>query len=101
MLIQIVYLEVKPEKMDTFIAEAAANARASLSEPGVVRFDFLQQTDAPTKFMLYEVYRSAEALEAHRHTGHFKRWVEKGVPTLAGERVRVMYRNIEPDDQNW
>ncbi len=101
MLIQVVYLEVQPEKLDTFLAEAAANARASLSEPGVARFDLLQQTDAPAKFMLYEVYRSAEALEAHRHTEHFKRWVEKGVPTLVGDRVRVIYRNIEPGDQNW
>jgi len=99
LLIQVVYLKVQPEKMDIFLAEATANARASLSEPGVVRFDFLQQADAPTKFMLYEVYRSAEALEAHRHTEHFKRWVEKGVPTLVGERVRVIYRNIEPNDQ--
>lgn len=101
MYIQVVYLEVHPEKLNTFMTEAAANARASLAEPGVVRFDFLQQTDAPTKFMLYEVYRSADDLEAHRHTEHFKRWAEKGVPTLIGERVRMIYRNIEPDDNRW
>jgi autoinducer 2-degrading protein len=101
MLIQVVYLEVQPDKLDTFLAEAAANARASLTEPSVVRFDFLQQADSPAKFMLYEAYRSAEALEAHRHTEHFKRWVEKGVPTLVGDRVRVFYRNIEPEDEHW
>ena len=101
MFIQVVYLEVQPEKLDTFLAEAAANARTSLTEPGVVRFDFLQQADAPTKYMLYEVYRSPNDLEAHKQTDHFKRWVEKGVPTLIGDRVRVIYNNIEPDDGNW
>ena len=101
MFIQVVYLEAQPDKLDTFLAEATVNARASLTEPGVVRFDFLQQADTPTKFMLYEVYRSSNDLEAHKETDHFKRWVEKGVPTLIGERIRVIYNNLEPDDESW
>jgi autoinducer 2-degrading protein len=91
MLVQVVYLEVSPDKMDAFLAEATANVHASRQEPGVERFDLLQQADSSHKFMLYEVYTGPEALEAHRGTPHFKHWVEFGVPLLVGERVRVMY----------
>lgn len=92
MYAQVVYLEVKPELLDTFLAEATANAVESRKEPGVERFDLLQQADNPQRFMLYEVYRAESDLEAHRQTPHFKRWLEKGVPTLTGERVRVIYK---------
>lgn len=92
MLVQVVYLEVQSEKLEAFLAEARANVQASRAEAGVIQFDLLQQIDSPLRFMLYEVYRDEAALEAHRHTPHFQRWVEKGVPLLTGERVRVMYR---------
>jgi len=101
MFVLIVYLEVKPENLEQFKSEAAINARATLTEPDALRFDFLQQADEPTKFILYEIYRSEEAFEVHQKTDHFKRWVEKGVPLLVGERVRVKYKNIEPDDEHW
>lgn len=101
MFVLAVYLEVQPENLETFKVEASVNARATLTEPDALRFDFLQQTNEPTKFMLYEVYRSAEAFEAHQQTEHFKRWVEKGVPLLVGDRIRVLYKNIEPDDERW
>jgi autoinducer 2-degrading protein len=94
MLIQVVYLEVQPEKLEAFLAEARANVQASRAEAGVIQFDLLQQNDAPTRFMLYEVYRDEAALETHRHTPHFQRWVERGVPLLTGERVRVLYREV-------
>ncbi|MFZ5856594.1 MAG: putative quinol monooxygenase [Chloroflexota bacterium] len=94
MLIQVVYLEVQPEKREAFLAEARANVQASRAETGVMQFDLLQQNDDPTRFMLYEVYRDEAALEAHRHTPHFQRWAEQGVPLLTGERVRVLYREV-------
>jgi autoinducer 2-degrading protein len=94
MLIQIVFLTVKPDNLDTFLVEACANARESLKEPGVLRFDVLQQSDFPDRFLLYEVYDGSEALEAHRQTAHFKRWQDVGVPLLAGSRERVLYKPI-------
>ncbi len=95
MIAQVVYLEVIPEKIYLFLAEVAANARASRQEPGVTQFDLLQQADAPHKFMLFEVYQNAEALESHRRTIHFRHWLEHGVPLLTGERVRVLYNLVE------
>jgi autoinducer 2-degrading protein len=94
MIVQVVYLEVKPEALNEFIGEASANAEESRKEAGVIQFDLLQQQDSPTRFMLYEVYRDEAALEAHRHTAHFKRWTEVGVPLLAKPRERMLYRLI-------
>jgi len=94
MFVQVVYLEVQPELLDTFLAEATANAVESRKEPGVDRFDLLQQADNPQRFMLYEVYHAESDLEAHRQTPHFQRWREKGAPTLRGERVRVIYNTV-------
>jgi len=101
MFVLAVYLQVKPENLEIFKVEATVNARASDAEPGCLRFDFLQQQDDPTKFMLYEVYRSEDAFKAHQQAEHFKRWVEKGVPLLEGDRMRVAYQNIEPDNEHW
>ena len=101
MFVLAVYLKVKPENLEAFKEEAVVNARASNTEPGSLRFDFLKQRDDPTKFMLYEVYLSEDAFKSHQQTDHFKRWVEKGVPLLEGDRIRVIYQNVEPDDEHW
>ena len=94
MIVQVVYLEIQPDKLADIMNEAQTNARASREEPGVVQFDVLQQAGEPLKFMLYEVYKDSEALEAHRHTTHFQRWAEKGVPLLSKERVKVIYEKL-------
>lgn len=95
MYIQVVYLEVQPEKVNEFIIEALANVNTSRKETGVKQFELIQRVDNPFKFMLYEVYLSQEAAEAHRQTPHFKRWLEAGIPLLTGDRIREIYREIE------
>jgi autoinducer 2-degrading protein len=95
MIVQVVNLEVQADKLEIFLAEAMTNLKASRTEPGIVQFDLLQNKDEPTKFMLYEVYKTEEDLEAHRATLHFKRWLEKGVPTLIGPRQRFLYSLVE------
>jgi (4S)-4-hydroxy-5-phosphonooxypentane-2,3-dione isomerase len=94
MITQIVYLTVKENNLKAFLTEVQVNARESLKEPGVLRFDVLRGIDDPEQFVLYEVYESQEALAAHRLTAHFKRWQETGVPLLAGPRQRVLYEPI-------
>jgi (4S)-4-hydroxy-5-phosphonooxypentane-2,3-dione isomerase len=95
MIAQIVYLTVEPENSEKLTREALANASASRLEPGVLRFDVLQNVDDPTRIVLYEVYASADALEAHRQTAHFKHWQEHGVPLLAKPRERAAYDVID------
>jgi autoinducer 2-degrading protein len=94
-IVQIVHLEVQPDKLEEFLAEALLNAQASRAEAGVLQFDLLARLESPQRYMFYEVYRDMPSLEAHRSTPHFKRWLEKGVPLLVGDRLRVLYSPVE------
>lgn len=94
MIIQVVYLEVRDGALESFFKEALANAEESRKEAGVIQFDLLQQADLQNQFMLYEVYQDEAALEAHRKTAHFQRWLEVGVPLLT-KREKVLYQLIQ------
>ena len=74
MHIAIVHVHVKPDAVAAFEAATEANARHSRLEPGVARFDVLQQHDDPTRFVLLEVYRDPEAAVSHKATAHYLTW---------------------------
>lgn len=101
MHILMVHIQVKPDSVEAFIAATLENARGSNAEPGCVRWDFLQQLDDPTRFCLYEVYRSPEALAAHREAPHFLKWRDAVKDMMAGERTRAEYANLYPPDEAW
>jgi quinol monooxygenase YgiN len=101
MYILHVHLRVKPEHIEAFKKATVENARASRQEAGVARFDVIQQTDDPTRFMLLEVYRSAEGHAQHRETPHYSAWAAAVTDMLAEPRTRAIYRNIDPPDQGW
>lgn len=101
MIILIVHLHVKPEHLDAFRQATAENARNSRQEPGIARFDFLQQSDDPTRFVLYEVYRDADAPAKHRETAHYQAWLAKVPDMLAEARTRTFYSNVFPADAAW
>jgi quinol monooxygenase YgiN len=67
----------------------------------VVRFDFVQQSDDPTRYMLLEVYRDEAALASHRETPHYLAWAAKAPDMLAEPRTRQFYHNIDPADDEW
>jgi len=93
-----VLIHVKPECLEAFQAATIANASASLREPGILRFDFVQQQDDPTRYMLWEVYRSAEDHAAHRQTTHYAAWVETVNTMMATPRVGTKLTNIYPEE---
>ena len=101
MLILLVNINIKPEHIEAFREATTDNARNSRNEPGVVRFDFLQDTDNPAHFSLVEVYRDQDAVVAHKQTAHYLRWAEKTVDMFAEPRTRGLYRNVFPTDENW
>ena len=101
MLVLIVNLQVKPEFVDAFREITTENGRNSVREPGIVRFDLLENNEDPTRFVLYEVYRDADAPVKHRETAHYNTWVQKVTEMLVEPRTRVFYRNVFPTDQNW
>src|ERR1041385_175856 len=101
MLILIVHAQVKPEFLDAFLAASRINAAESAKEPGVARFDFLQQQDDPTRFVLHEVYRDADAPVKHKQTAHYLEWNEKTAEMLVAPRTRAWYSNVEPGDSGY
>jgi len=101
MHIILVFIHVKPEKVEEFRRATIENARNSLKEQGVVRFDFIQQADDPTRFLLVEVYRTPEDSGRHKETNHYNRWREAVEPLLAEPRSRIAYRNLFPDESSW
>ena len=101
MVILIVNLHVKPEHLEAFQKATRENARNSAKEPGVARFDVLQQAEDPTRFVLYEVYRDNEAPARHRETAHYKAWVANVPDMLVEPRTRTFYSNVFPSDAEW
>jgi (4S)-4-hydroxy-5-phosphonooxypentane-2,3-dione isomerase len=101
MHILIVHAQVKPESVDAFIAATKINARESAREPGIARFDFVQQNDDPTRFVLYEVYRDTDAPAAHKQTAHYNEWVTKVESMFQSPRTRAFYANLAPGDEGF
>ena len=91
----------KPEHVAAFREATLANARASVQEPGVARFDVIQDRDDPTRFVLCEVYRTAEAPAAHKETAHYLTWRDTVAPMMAEPRTSRKYLNLLPDDGGW
>jgi quinol monooxygenase YgiN len=98
MYILIVQARVKPEFIDAFKQATAINADSSAREPGVARFDFLQQRDDPSRFVLYEAYRDSDAPAKHKQTAHYLAWAEQTAPMFQEPRTRAVYTNIFPAD---
>jgi (4S)-4-hydroxy-5-phosphonooxypentane-2,3-dione isomerase len=101
MFIVHVQIKVKPECLEAFKTATLANARASVQEPGVARFDVMQQTDDPTRFVLVEAYRDAAANAAHKLTEHYAAWRDTVAAMMAEPRSSVKFNNLIPDDQGW
>ena len=91
MLIVHVHVRVKADAVDTFRQATLDNARHSVQEPGVARFDVCQQQDDPTRFVLVEVYRTPEAPAAHKETAHYKTWRDTVASMMAEPRTSVKY----------
>jgi autoinducer 2-degrading protein len=101
MLVVHVHVHVKPESVAAFKEATLENARNSVQEPGIARFDAIQQKDDPTRFVLIEVYRSSVAPAEHKKTAHYKTWRDTVADMMAEPRSSVKYDNVFPDDEGW
>jgi len=100
MLVVLVHIRVKVDRVDAFREACVENARNSVQEPGVARFDVLQQQDDPTNFTLVEIYRTPEAPAVHKQTDHYKAWAEAAADMSATPRYSVKYDNVFPEDDS-
>ena len=101
MLIVHVFVHVKSDSVDRFITATLENARNSVREPGVVRFDVVQQEDDPTRFLLIEIYRTSADPARHKETAHYATWRDAVEPLMAEPRRSVKYRALFPDAAAW
>jgi autoinducer 2-degrading protein len=100
-LVVHVHVRVKPELVEPFKQATLANACQSVQEPGIARFDILQQPDDPTRFVLVEAYRTPEAPAAHKETKHYQTWRDAVAPMMVEPRTSVKFANVFPDDERW
>lgn len=101
MLIVHVHAHVKPEFVAAFKEATAENARHSVQEPGIARFDVLQQMDDPTRFILVEVYRTPDDPARHKETAHYQKWRDAVAEMMAEPRTSVKFANVFPADEGW
>ena len=96
-----VHVHVKPEFVEAFKQATVENATNSVKEAGIARFDVIQQADDPTRFILVEVYKTAQAPAVHKETLHYKRWANTVMEMMADPRQGIKYVNIFPEDASW
>ncbi len=101
MLVVHVHVQVKPDCVESFKALTLANASASLREPGVARFDVIQDTEDPTAFVLVEAYKSAEAPSQHKQTEHYQLWRDGVVEMMAKPRTSRKFHSVFPSEARW
>ncbi len=101
MLIVLVNVHVKPGMADAFKNATLENAAQSIKEPGIRRFDVIQQNDDPQRFVLIEIYTDPEAPARHKETAHYKLWRDRVEGMMFEPRRSFKYTNLFPDDQNW
>lgn len=100
MLVTTVTVYVNPDHVDDFIEATIANHNRSIEEPGNMRFDVLQCTDDPTRFLLYEAYESEAAAADHKQTHHYLKWRETVADWMAKPREGIPHRVIRPVDRS-
>ena len=101
MQIVLVHVHVKPEFVEAFKQASLENASNSVKEPGIARFDVIQQADEPARFILVEIYKTVEAQAAHKETAHYAKWRDTVAEMMAEPRQGIKYTNIFPSDENW
>jgi len=101
MFIVHVFVLVKPDQVEAFKAATSENARSSVREPGIARFDVVQQMDDPTRFVLVEVYRTPDDPARHKETAHYQQWRDTVEAMLAEPRTSLKYSSVFPDEAGW
>jgi autoinducer 2-degrading protein len=101
MLVVHVFVHVKSDQVEAFQQATLENARNSIQEPGIARFDIIQQQDDLTRFVLVEVYRTPDDPARHKETAHYQKWRDTVADMMAEPRTSIKYTNVFPDEQGW
>jgi (4S)-4-hydroxy-5-phosphonooxypentane-2,3-dione isomerase len=100
-LVVLVHVHVKTESIEAFLSASVENARNSILEPGIARFDVIQQQDDPARFVLVEAYRTPAASAQHKETAHYRVWRDAVAGMMSEPRYAVKYEGAFPADPDW
>jgi quinol monooxygenase YgiN len=101
MFIVHVCVKVKEDQIEAFKQASLENARHSVQEPGIARFDVIQQKDDASQFVLVEVYRTSDDPAKHKETAHYAAWRDAVADMMAEPRYSIKYDNVFPDEKGW
>src|ERR1700754_5290737 len=101
MLVVHVHVRIRPEQVEEFLAATLTNAQACVGEPGVLRFDVIQDEADPAHVVLVEVYRDGDASAAHKLTPHYAVWRDPVAEMMAEPRASTRFSAVFPADENW
>ena len=101
MFIVHVFVHVKADRIEDFKQATLENARNSVNEPGIARFDVVQQQNDPTRFILVEVYRTPQDPAKHKETEHYKTWRDTVADMMAEPRTSIKLTNLFPNEIGW
>jgi (4S)-4-hydroxy-5-phosphonooxypentane-2,3-dione isomerase len=101
MLAVLVDVQVVPGTEEAFIEASLKNCKQSLFEPGIHRFDLIQNVDDKSNFVLVEVYNDVFAPAAHKATKHYAEWAETVKSMMAKPRSASKYRTLFPSPLYW
>ena len=101
MFIVHVFVHIKPDQVEAFMAATLQNARKSMQEPGIARFDVIQQQDDSTRFVLVEVHRTSDDPARHKETAHYQKWRDTVADMMAEPRTSIKYTNVFPPEADW
>lgn len=98
MIVRIINVYVSEKYLEAFKEVSVKNRLGSIREPGVVRFDILQNTSEPTHFVLCEVYENEQAAGDHKETAHYREWRDAVEPMMSRPRQGIACAAISPAD---
>ena len=101
MLVVHVFVRVKADAIEAFKVATIENARNSVQEPGIARFDVVQQQDDPSRFVLVEVYRTGDDPGRHKETAHYQKWRDTVADMMEEPRSSIKLANVFPGDDGW
>ncbi len=96
-LVVHVHVRVTPGSEDAFERATRENARQSLEEPGVLRFDLCRDSEERHRFLLVEAYRDEAAAAAHKETAHYLAWRVAVAGMMAEPRTSRRYQRLFPE----
>jgi len=89
--VNVVDLQIVPSQIDKFSAALKDNGVAAVKEPGCREFNISVSPKDPNHIAIFEVWDSAAALDAHRATDHFKKFMATTKDMVAKRDLRAMW----------